>query len=319
MPTSHATEARHASKRTHTLDIYRNKIHMKIKKEVQIGLLAIVAVALGYIGVNFLKGIEIFKKTSIYYAHFDNLSGISAAAPVEASGFKVGNVRSVAFDYSRGYGATLELALDDDMRIPVGSQLKIKSNPLGSAELVLVINPQSQTYLSEGDTIASQDAGDGLLSSVSEKILPAIAGMMPTITNTLERLNALLNDKSIDSMLYGLNASTQQLHGMMAGLNRTSRSLGPVLDNVGHMSSNLANFSGQLSSMRLDSLMLSLQETTAQLQMVSQQLRGKDNTAGLLLNDPSLYNRLDSLVGSADRLMRDLQENPKRYVHFSIF
>ena len=53
--------------------------------------------------------------------------------------------------------------------------------------------------------------------------------------------------------------------------------------------------------------------------MVSQQLRGKDNTAGLLLNDPSLYNRLDSLVGSADRLMRDLQENPKRYVHFSIF
>ncbi|MBS5871450.1 MAG: MCE family protein, partial [Porphyromonas sp.] len=192
---------------------------MKIKKEVQIGLLAIVAVALGYIGVNFLKGIEVFKKTSIYYAHFDNLSGISAAAPVEASGFKVGNVRSVAFDYSRGYGATLELALDDDMRIPVGSQLKIKSNPLGSAELVLVINPQSQTYLSEGDTIASQDAGDGLLSSVSEKILPAIAGMIPTITNTLERLNALLNDKSIDSMLYGLSASTQQLHGMMAGLN----------------------------------------------------------------------------------------------------
>ena len=157
---------------------------MKIKKEVQIGLLAIVAVALGYIGVNFLKGIEVFKKTSIYYAHFDNLSGISAAAPVEASGFKVGNVRSVAFDYSRGYGATLELALDDDMRIPVGSQLKIKSNPLGSAELVLVINPQSQTYLSEGDTIASQDAGDGLLSSVSEKILPAYRRMMPTITNT---------------------------------------------------------------------------------------------------------------------------------------
>ena len=36
-------------------------------------------------------------------------------------------------------------------------------------------------------------------------------------------------------------------------------------------------------------------------------------------NDPSLYNRLDSLVGSADRLMRDLQENPKRYVHLSIF
>ena len=292
---------------------------MKIKKEVQIGVLALVAIALGYIGLNFLKGIEVFKKTKVYYAHFDDLSGITGAAPVESSGFKVGNVRSIAFDYTRGYGATVELALNSDMRIPEGSQLKIRTNPLGGAELVLFVNPQGKTYLSEGDTIASQGAGDGLLASVSDKILPSIAGMMPTIASTLERLNVLLNDQSIDSALYGINASSQQLNGMMAGLHQASRTLPPILNNVGVMSANLATFSGQLSAMRLDSLVLNLQQTTAQLQQVTQQLRAKDNTAGLLLNDPSLYHRLDSLVGTADRLMPDLQENPKRYVHFSIF
>ena len=292
---------------------------MKIKKEVQIGALALVAIALGYIGLNFLKGIEVFKKTKVYYAHFDDLSGITGAAPVESSGFKVGNVRSIAFDYTRGYGATVELALNSDMRIPEGSQLKIRTNPLGGAELVLFVNPQGKTYLSEGDTIASQGAGDGLLASVSDKILPSIAGMMPTIASTLERLNVLLNDQSIDSALYGINASSQQLNGMMAGLHQASRTLPPILNNVGVMSANLATFSGQLSAMRLDSLVLNLQQTTAQLQQVTQQLHAKDNTAGLLLNDPSLYHRLDSLVGTADRLMHDLQENPKRYVHFSIF
>ena len=292
---------------------------MKIKKEVQIGVLALVAIALGYIGLNFLKGIEVFKKTKVYYAHFDDLSGITGAAPVESSGFKVGNVRSIAFDYTRGYGATVELALNSDMRIPEGSQLKIRTNPLGGAELVLFVNSQGKTYLSEGDTIASQGAGDGLLASVSDKILPSIAGMMPTIASTLERLNVLLNNQSIDSALYGINASSQQLNGMMAGLHQASRTLPPILNNVGVMSANLATFSGQLSAMRLDSLVLNLQQTTAQLQQVTQQLRAKDNTAGLLLNDPSLYHRLDSLVGTADRLMHDLQENPKRYVHFSIF
>ena len=292
---------------------------MKIKKEVQIGALALVAIALGYIGLNFLKGIEVFKKTKVYYAHFDDLSGITGAAPVESSGFKVGNVRSIAFDYTRGYGATVELALNSDMRIPEGSQLKIRTNPLGGAELVLFVNPQGKTYLSAGDTIASQGAGDGFLASVSDKILPSIAGMMPTIASTLERLNVLLNDQSIDSALYGINASSQQLNGMMAGLHRASRTLPPILNNVGVMSANLATFSGQLSAMRLDSLVLNLQQTTAQLQQVTQQLRAKDNTAGLLLNDPSLYHRLDSLMGTADRLMHDLQENPKRYVHFSIF
>lgn len=292
---------------------------MKRKKEVQIGLLAILAIALAYVGINFLKGIEIFKKSTTYYAHFDNLNSVTVATPVLVSGFKVGTVRSVSFDYARGYGATVELSLDPHVRITPESQVRIKMNPLSGSELILQIAPQGTQYLAEGDTIPSISPQGDLLSVATDKILPEVANMMPTINATLERLNALLNDKNIDSTLLGLNLASQQLHGMVAGLNQTTHRLDPVISNVGQMTSNLATFSGQLSSMHLDSLMLSLQSTTAQLQQVSQQLRSKDNTAGLLLNDPALYIRLDSLVRSADHLMRDLKENPKRYVRLSIF
>ena len=292
---------------------------MKRKKEVQIGLLAILAIALAYVGINFLKGIEIFKKSTTYYAHFDNLSSVTVATPVLVSGFKVGTVRSVSFDYARGYGATVELSLDPHVRITPESQVRIKMNPLSGSELILQIAPKGTQYLAEGDTIPSISPQGDLLSVATDKILPEVANMMPTINATLERLNALLNDRNIDSTLLGLNQASQQLHGMVAGLNQTTHRLDPVITNVGQMTSNLASFSGQLSSMHLDSLMLSLQSTTAQLQQVSQQLRSKDNTAGLLLNDPALYIRLDSLVRSADHLMRDLKENPKRYVRLSIF
>lgn len=292
---------------------------MKRKKEVQIGLLAILAIALAYVGINFLKGIEIFKKSTTYYAHFDNLNSVTVATPVLVSGFKVGTVRSVSFDYARGYGATVELSLDPHVRITPESQVRIKMNPLSGSELILQIAPKGTQYLAEGDTIPSISPQGDLLSVATDKILPEVANMMPTINATLERLNALLNDKNIDSTLLGLNLASQQLHGMVAGLNQTTHRLDPVISNVGQITSNLATFSGQLSSMHLDSLMLSLQSTTAQLQQVSQQLRSKDNTAGLLLNDPALYIRLDSLVRSADHLMRDLKENPKRYVRLSIF
>ena len=292
---------------------------MKRKKEVQIGLLAILAIALAYVGINFLKGIEIFKKSTTYYAHFDNLNSVTVATPVLVSGFKVGTVRSVSFDYARGYGATVELSLDPHVRITPQSQVRIKMNPLSGSELILQIGPKGTQALVEGDTIPSISPQGDLLSVATDKILPEVANMMPTINATLERLNALLNDKNIDSTLLGLNLASQQLHGMVAGLNQTTHRLDPVISNVGQMTSNLATFSGQLSSMHLDSLMLSLQSTTAQLQQVSQQLRSKDNTAGLLLNDPALYIRLDSLVRSADHLMRDLKENPKRYVRLSIF
>lgn len=292
---------------------------MKRKKEVQIGLLAILAIALAYVGINFLKGIEIFKKSTTYYAHFDNLNSVTVATPVLVSGFKVGTVRSVSFDYARGYGATVELSLDPHVRITPESQVRIKMNPLSGSELILQIAPKGTQYLAEGDTIPSISPQGDLLSVATDKILPEVANMMPTINATLERLNALLNDKNIDSTLLGLNHASQQLHGMVAGLNQTTHRLDPVISNVGQVTSNLATFSGQLSSMHLDSLMLSLQSTTTQLQQVSQQLRSKDNTAGLLLNDPALYIRLDSLVRSADHLMRDLKENPKRYVRLSIF
>ena len=292
---------------------------MKRKKEVQIGLLAILAIALAYVGINFLKGIEIFKKSTTYYAHFDNLNSVTVATPVLVSGFKVGTVRSVSFDYARGYGATVELSLDPHVRITPQSQVRIKMNPLSGSELILQIGPKGTQALAEGDTIPSISPQGDLLSVATDKILPEVANMMPTINATLERLNALLNDRNIDSTLLGLNHVSQQLHGMVAGLNQTTHRLDPVISNVGQMTSNLATFSGQLSSMHLDSLMLSLQSTTAQLQQVSQQLRSKDNTAGLLLNDPALYIRLDSLVRSADHLMRDLKENPKRYVRLSIF
>ena len=142
---------------------------------------------------------------------------------------------------------------------------------------------------------------------------------MPTITATLERLNALLQDKALDSMLVSLNTSAAQLRSMMANLNQATHSLTPAMANVQGMTANLNTFTQQLTRVQLDSIVLSLQKTTDQLQQVSAQLRSRDNTAGLLLNDPSLYNRLDSLVGSADKLMRDLKENPKRYVHFSVF
>nr|WP_314687328.1 MlaD family protein [uncultured Porphyromonas sp.] len=292
---------------------------MKIKKEVQIGLLAIIALVICYVGINFLKGIEVFKKSTTYYAHFENLSSVTVATPVIASGFKVGTVRDVQFDYTRGYGATVELALDPHVRVTRNSQIKIKTNPLSGAELVLSLASTSGDLLSEGDTIASISPSGDLLSVASEQILPAVNNMMPTITSTLERLNALLHDKALDSMLLSLNTSAQHLRTMMEGLSRATGALSPTLANVQGMTSHLNTFTQQLTRVQLDSIVLSLQRTTDQLQQVSAQLRSRDNTAGLLLNDPSLYNRLDSLVGSADKLMRDLKENPKRYVHFSVF
>jgi phospholipid/cholesterol/gamma-HCH transport system substrate-binding protein len=44
-----------------------------------------------------------------------------------------------------------------------------------------------------------------------------------------------------------------------------------------------------------------------------------EGTLGKLAKNDSLYNNLNSSAASLDRLLKDLESNPKRYVHFSIF
>ena len=54
-------------------------------------------------------------------------------------------------------------------------------------------------------------------------------------------------------------------------------------------------------------------------QNLDSKMRADDNSLGLLLSDRQLYDNLNSTVRSADSLLIDLRQHPKRYVHFSLF
>ena len=44
-----------------------------------------------------------------------------------------------------------------------------------------------------------------------------------------------------------------------------------------------------------------------------------DGSVGQLVNNDSLYINIENVAGSLDKLLIDLEANPKRYVHFSLF
>ena len=57
----------------------------------------------------------------------------------------------------------------------------------------------------------------------------------------------------------------------------------------------------------------------ADVQALTDNLNNNRGTLGLLMNDQTLYNKLTTTVQSADTLLNNLREHPKRYVHFSLF
>ena len=55
---------------------------MKITKEIKIALVAICGLVIMFIGMNFLKGLNLFSSTSTYFISFDDISGLSSSAPI---------------------------------------------------------------------------------------------------------------------------------------------------------------------------------------------------------------------------------------------
>ena len=68
-------------------------------KNVKIALTIIVSLCLLYWGIEFLKGINLFKPANFYIAKFDRVDGISEATPITVNGFQVGQAREIKYDY----------------------------------------------------------------------------------------------------------------------------------------------------------------------------------------------------------------------------
>jgi phospholipid/cholesterol/gamma-HCH transport system substrate-binding protein len=58
---------------------------------------------------------------------------------------------------------------------------------------------------------------------------------------------------------------------------------------------------------------------TDQLAEIMIKINSGKGSLGLLVNNDSLYRHLDMASKDLDRLLVDLKENPKRYVHISVF
>ena len=172
----------------------------KISKEVKIGFVTILSLVLLYIGVNYLKGINLFKPVNYYYVSCVNVKDVNISSPVFVEGFKVGLVRDIEYDYSTVDRIIIEIRLDKGMKVNKGSYVSIESSLLSGAELHIRLNKYVTEYLKPGDMMEGQTK-QGMLQSVEDDVLPGIAGLLPKIDSILSGLQALINNTALTQFL----------------------------------------------------------------------------------------------------------------------
>ena len=262
-------------------------------KEVRIALVAIVGVIILFFGMNFLKGLNVFSSQNEYGVNFTDITGLSASSPVYADGYKVGVVKSIIYDYTGTKGPKVIIGVDKQLRIPAGSSAEIESDMLGNVKINLLLANNPRERVNPGETFNG---------NVNNGAMGQLQNMIPTIEKMLPKLD--------------LTTSTEQLNTLMANVNRNMPAMMTKADKV---LDNTQQFTANLAAVDVASTMKQVDQTIANVQELTAKLNSKDGTLGLLMNDPSLYNNLNSTMRNADSLVIDLRQHPKRYVHFSIF
>lgn len=290
----------------------------KISKEVKIGVVFLISLALLYVGVNFMKGSNVFSKYKTYYTVLGNSGGVSSSSAITVNGYQVGTVSNVAYDYTAPNRIVVTMRVAESLRVPKGSRALIVSSMMDGASINLRLSDATEYYV-DGDTIMS-GVSHGLMSEVENVMLPQINAMVPKVDSLITALATLVSNPALANSLSNVESISRKLDYAATELNKLFHNELPQLmdnlqgtiENMNHITSDLATIDFAQTVERVDS-------TVANLQALSATLMSDESSVGRLLNDTAFYNNLNGVCTNANALIEDVKEHPSRYINISVF
>ena len=293
---------------------------MKRRDAVLVGLLLIVAAAVGVFGTIWLVRGGLSSGYPLY-ARFPWGAGLKQGQPVLLAGVNVGYVSKAELDPDGTIVATM--AIDDQYGIPVGSTASVVPVGIFGDQSIALNPPRASTqYIAHGDTLVVGPTSPTLNDLLARG--DTVARSVEALTREFERQlvteggirdlrNTLAATNDLVTRLGGIAVEqSRQLTQTQTTLRRSvsaldTASIDSTVQNLRATSANMAALTGNL------------QQTTTQLNGVLASLQGTDGTAGKLLNDPALYDNLQRLVARIDSLTADFQKHPRKYINLEIF
>jgi phospholipid/cholesterol/gamma-HCH transport system substrate-binding protein len=307
---------------------------MKISNETKVGVLTITALTILILGFNFLKGKNLFSKTRKIYAVFNDLGTLEKSNEVKINGLPIGSVYDKKEKDKDVSAIVVTISLSRDVNIPDNSVAYIGSSLVGSS-FVVIEKGNSTNFLKLGDTLQTRAEG-GILGDIKAQINPTlikVRGVLDSLTATLSGVNGIFNAEAKSNLMQtiaNLNRASSSLNGL---LDNQTGALAKTLNNAEAVTANLKSnsetinttignakmVSDKLAALELQPTIDSLNAMLAQLKGAVSKISSTEGTIGALINDRSIYNRLDKAILSAEILIDDLRAHPKRYVNLSVF
>jgi len=287
-----------------------------LRKNVIIGLAFLASLMMLYFGVNFLKGFNVLKKQNNYVAVFDDVTGLVVSSPIYLNGYQVGLVNSIKMISTDPVKIAVEIGLEENFKLKSGSYLEYDIELLGGSACKLLMDNESTTYLHVGDTIRGTKSR-GLMDGVAQ-IMPKADSILAHVDSVVLALNSIMRDPAMQQSLtnvqqtvVSLNAATSKLNMMLGDL---QADLPQISGNLNTVSSNLKDVTNDINSLDINKTFQSIDQTVANLELLTSKLNSPDNSVGKLLNTPEFHDSLNVTIQSVTNLLNDIRKDPKKYL-----
>lgn len=294
---------------------------MKMRKEVKIGIYAVVILLMAWAGIRFLSGVDILGRNRTYIAHYEQVNGLQDAAAVVLRGVKVGQVTSIEINTEKG-GVDIKMSVDSKYEIPVDSRAMMFSAGLMGGKSIEIALGTSTEILKNGDTIEGDMTPDmfEMLGSELGDIKVRVNALLDNLNNTVSGVDSLIDNNS-----KSITAAISDLQKIMADLERSN-----IVSNVDGICASLNNTMPKIEGMVADlqSVTTSLRDNEsgkklataiAEVNALLTKCNSGDGTVGKLISDEKLYKQLAEASQNLSLLLADLKENPSRYINVTVF
>jgi phospholipid/cholesterol/gamma-HCH transport system substrate-binding protein len=314
---------------------------VKISNETKVGILATFAIVIVILGVNFLKGKNVFSRNIILYAKYPDVQNLSASNPVILHGLQVGQVDAEELIVEGENRVLVKFHIDGDVKIPNNSTAKIISSDLLGSKALVIIPGTGREVAMRNDTLKGE-VEVSLTESISKVVAPVqkkvekLIGSVDTImtglnevfnANTREDLR--LSFASIKGSLTNLEATTGTLNtfindetgrikDVVSDVQKISENLKNNNEAITRAINNFASISDSLRAANLKQTLTEVHDVVAQVNTLVDGIQKGEGSMGKLLKDDKLYANLESASKNLDKLVADLKANPGRYVNFSL-
>jgi phospholipid/cholesterol/gamma-HCH transport system substrate-binding protein len=301
---------------------------VKINKETQIGIFTLVAGIVLYWGFNFLKGTDFISANRVYYVFYNDIDGLTVSNPVLVNGMNVGKVKKLEIINDGNSQIKVHIEIQKGVQLTDSCVALLADGDLLGGKMIR-LKLKNKGKVLEPKSVIPSDIEIGLTDKLADKATP----IMNSIDEVLKKINATLDNDTqtgLKNTIKNFEATSADMKDMVGdnkakfskiatNLEQLSGKLKETSTSVNELIAKFDDVADSLKKVEIVRAVDNANKAVTEVQKMMENINSGKGTLGMLAKNDSLYRNLNNVSADLDKLLIDMRERPKRYVHFSVF